>query len=154
MGYHRKTCWTLYNFFWSKFIETRGRKLKVRDRAALELLYTHFADQYTNREDHRFAGLSFTDDYSSAVFVYFFRTKSDTVQETEKFPADTAPYGKVKCIGSDNGTEFMCRNFQTLLRKNGIKHETSAPYLPHQNGTAERGWRTLFEMGRCMLTES
>lgn len=23
-----------------------------------------------------------------------------------------------------------------------------------QNGTAERGWRTLFEMGRCMLIES
>lgn len=72
----------------------------------------------------------------------------------DKFLADVAPYGNVKCIRSDNGTEFTCRDFQTLLRKNGIKHETSAPYSPHQNGTAERGWRTLFEMGKCMLIES
>jgi hypothetical protein len=38
-----------------------------------------------------------------------------------------------------------------LLIKNHIKHEKSAPYSPHQNGTAERGWRTLFEMSRCLL---
>lgn len=74
---------------------------------------------------------SFTDDYSNAMFVYFLKTKSDTMQATEKFLADTAPYGKVKCIRSDNGTEFTCKDFQTLLRKNGIKHETSAPYSPH-----------------------
>lgn len=41
-----------------------------------------------------------------------------------------------------------------MLRSNGIRHETSAPYSPHQNGTAERDWRTLFEMSRCMLLES
>lgn len=50
--------------------------------------------------------------------------------------------------------EFTCSDFQALLRKNKIRHETSAPYSPHQNGTAERGWRTLFEMGRCMIVES
>ena len=41
-----------------------------------------------------------------------------------------------------------------LLNDNKIKHETSAPHSPHQNGTAERHWRTLFEMGRCMLIEA
>ena len=30
----------------------------------------------------------------------------------------------------------------------------SAPYSPHQNGTAERCWRTLFEMARCLIIES
>lgn len=30
----------------------------------------------------------------------------------------------------------------------------SAPYSPHQNGSAERHWRTLFEMGRCLLLHS
>ncbi|PIK60597.1 hypothetical protein BSL78_02441 [Apostichopus japonicus] len=35
----------------------------------------------------------------------------------------------------------------------GIRHETSSPYSPHQNGTAERQWRTLFEMGRCLLID-
>ena len=76
------------------------------------------------------------------------------IQATEKFLADVAPYGEVKCIRSDNGTEFIGRDFQPLLTKNRIRHETSAPYSPHQNGTAERGWRTLNNMGRCLLLDS
>ena len=87
-------------------------------------------------------------------FVYFLKSKSDSVKATEKFLADVAPYGQVKCVRSDNGTEFTGHEFQTLLRGNRIRHETSAPYSPHQNGTAERGWRTLYEMSRCLLIES
>lgn len=71
------------------------------------------------------------------------------MQATEKFIADVAPYGEIKCIRSDNGTEFTGQEFQSLLRSNGSngRHETSAPYSPQQNGT-------LFEMARCMLLES
>lgn len=101
----------------------------------------------------RFA-LAFTDDYSGAIFTYFLKAKSDTVKATERFIADVAPYGKIKCIRSDNGTEFTSSAFQSLLCQNAIRHETSAPWSPHQNGTAERAWRTLFEMARCMLIES
>ena len=72
---------------------------------------------------------------------------------TEKFLVDCALYGQVKCLRLDNRTEFMNNDFQTLLRKRGIKHETSCPNSPHQNGTAERHWRTLFEMARCLLLE-
>ena len=72
---------------------------------------------------------------------------------TGKFLADCALYGQVKCLRSDNGTEFMNNDFQTLLRKRGIKHETSCPNSPHKNGTAERHSRTLFEMVRCLLLE-
>ena len=86
--------------------------------------------------------------------IYFIRQKSDTFKATEKFLADSAPYGKVKCLRSDNGTEFTSESFQNLLLKHGIKHEKSAPYSPHQNGTAERGWRTTFEMARCLLTQA
>ena len=57
-------------------------------------------------------------------------------------------YGSVKCLRSDNGGEFISGKFKTLLSENKIKHETSAPYSTHQNGTAERHWRTLFEMGK------
>ncbi|KAJ8365023.1 hypothetical protein SKAU_G00138540 [Synaphobranchus kaupii] len=86
--------------------------------------------------------------------VFFEEAKSDAVQATEKYLADVAPYGTVKCIRSDKGTEFTSKKFQTLLRKNKIRHETSCPYSPHQNGTAEREGRTLFEMARCMLIDS
>lgn len=76
---------------------------------------------------------SFTDDNSRAVFVYFLKKKSDTVQATEKFLADASPYGNVRCIRSDNGTEFMCGDFQALMRKNKIRHVSSLFPTPERN---------------------
>ena len=55
---------------------------------------------------------------------------------------------------SDNGGEYISKEFKELLTNHTIKHELTAPYSPHQNGTAERCWRTLFDMARSMLTES
>lgn len=51
---------------------------------------------------------SFIDDYSNAMFVYFLKKKSDSVQTTEKFLADVSPYGEVRCIRS----EFTCSDFR------------------------------------------
>lgn len=48
----------------------------------------------------------------------------------------------------------MERNFKSLLRANAIKHEMSTPNSPHQNRTVERGWRSLFDMARCLLLEA
>ena len=65
----------------------------------------------------------FVDDYSGALRVYFLKNKSDAVRATEQ---------------SDNGGEYISEEFKSLLLKNHIKHEFSAPYSPDQNGTAER----------------
>lgn len=138
-----------------KFAQTRNREPDTRAKASLKLVHTDFAGPVPTEsmEGYKYVQ-SISDDYSSAMFVYFLKKKSDTVLATEKFLADISPNGTVKCVRSDNGTEYMCKEFQTLMRKNNIRHETSVPYSPHQNGTAEWGWLTLFEMGRCMLAES
>ena len=95
--------------------------------------------------------------------TYFLKQKSDTVEATKKFLADVSPFGKVKCLRSDltikrlrsdNGSEFISKEFEALLVNHGIRHEKSAPHSPHQNGTAERSWPSLFEMGRCLLIEA
>lgn len=137
-----------------KFTNSRSRKADTKACAPLELVHTDLAGpiEPTGQDGHKYA-ISFTDDFSGAVAVYFLKNKSDTTLATKKYLADSAPYGSVKCIRSDNGTEYTSETFQALLREKGIRHETSSPYSPHQNGTAERQWRTLFEMGRCMLIE-
>lgn len=137
-----------------KFLNNRNRKADAKANVPLELVHTDLAGPIgpTSHEGYKYAIL-FTDDFSGAVSVYFLKNKSDTTMATEKFLADSAPYGSIKCIRSDNGTEYLSNAFQTLLRERGIRHETSSPYSPHQNGTAERQWRTLFEMGRCLLLE-
>ena len=99
-------------------------------------------------------GICFVEDFSGVICVYLLKNKNHTVKATERFLADMAPYGKVKRFRCDNGTEFSSEEFRSLLIKNHIRQEFSAPYSPHQNGTAERSWRTLFDMARCLLDES
>ena len=40
------------------------------------------------------------------------------------------------------------------MKKNGIRHEFSAPRTPQQNGVVERKNRSLIEAARTMLEES
>ena len=120
----------------------------------LELVHTDLSGPIgpTSRDGFKYS-IAFTDDFSGAVAVYFLKSKNDTVRATEKFLAGVAPYGTVKCMRSDGGGEFISKEFEFLLKKNGIQHEKSCPNSPHQNCTAERHWITLFELGRCLLTQ-
>ena len=53
----------------------------------------------------------------------------------------------------DNDGEYL-GEFKDVRIKQSIKHELSSPYTPQQNGTAERSWRTAFDMARCLLLDS
>ena len=138
-----------------KMCQTCSRKPDERAIAALEIVHCDLAGPISPvaRDGFRYA-LCFVDDHSGINMVYFLKQKSNTLEATKKFFADVAPYGKVKRIRSDNGSKFMNKEFKSLLCTKGIKHETSCPYSPHQNGTVERSWRSLFEMARCLLLEA
>ena len=41
-------------------------------------------------------------------------------------------------VVTDNGTGFVSREFEEVIRRNVVKHTTSAPYHPASNGLAER----------------
>ena len=49
-----------------------------------------------------------------------------------------ATHGIPELIFSDNGTSFTSDEFKEFVRRNGIRHRTSAPYHPATNGLAER----------------
>ena len=149
---------------------TRNHQTDTRATKPFELVHTDLAGPIdpVAMDGFRYA-MIFTDDYSGCLFTYYLKEKSDAPKALEKFLADIVPYGKVKTLNffedvfpsgevkrmrSDNGGEYISREFKHILTKHSIKHELSAPYSPHQNGTAERNWRTLFEMGRALLIES
>ena len=46
---------------------------------------------------------------------------------------------------------LLAVNFSNFLSKEGIKHETSAPHTPEQNGVAERENRIVMESARSLL---
>ena len=139
----------------AKQCQSRSRIPDARATSPMEFIHSDLSGPVdpAAKDGFRYA-ITFTDDYSSAIFIYFLKQKSDAVMALEKFIADVSPYGKVKKLRTDNGGEYMSGEFESVLVKNAIRHETSAPYSPHQNGTAERNWRTIFEMGRSLLIES
>lgn len=57
------------------------------------------------------------------------------------------------CLKTDQGLEFVNERLESL-RKKGIKHITSTPYTPEQNGLIERDNRTVMEAARTMIRTS
>ena len=51
----------------------------------------------------------------------------------------------IKRVRSDNGGEYMGKEFQNICAESGIIHETTSPHTPEHNGIAERYNRTLQE---------
>ncbi|KAG6456369.1 hypothetical protein O3G_MSEX009690 [Manduca sexta] len=100
--------------------------------------------------------ITFTDDYSRKVYVYFLKNKMDikSVFEIFKEEVENELSRRIKILRSDNGKEFCNKEFSDYLAVSGIKHQTSTPYTPEQNGLSERMNRTLVERAKCMLFEA
>ena len=54
-----------------------------------------------------------------------------------------AHFGLPLTLVSDNGPNFVSKEFELFLQKNGICHVTSAPYQPSTNGQAENSVKNL-----------
>ena len=98
--------------------------------------------------------VNFVDDYSNYTIVYAMKYRSDLPAAFEKFLADTSRFGKVKRIRTDNAKEYLSARFEQICIDNKIRHNTSAPYCPWQNYTAERSFGTLRAHVRCLLIAS
>jgi hypothetical protein len=57
----------------------------------------------------------------------------------------------VKILRTDNGTEYVNKNFDEYLSSFGIVHQTTCPGTSEQNGLAERKNRHLLEVTRCLM---
>lgn len=138
-----------------KMTNSRNRQPDAKAQASLQKVHLDLAGPIdpASKDGHKYC-LVCVDDFSGLTCVYFLKSKSDTTAAFQRYLADISPYGHVKCVRTDGGGEFMSREFKNILTLNRIKHEQCSPYSPHQNGTSERQWRTLFEMARCLLIDS
>jgi hypothetical protein len=57
-------------------------------------------------------------------------------------------------VRSDRGSEFVNADLLEFFNSKGIRHETSVPYTPQQNGRAERFNRSLKEKVRLLLLQA
>ena len=76
-----------------KFFQGRNKWPDRRATSIFELVHTDLAGPIdpVDINGHRYA-ITFPDNFSSAVFVYFLKSKNDTVSATKKFITDTSPY--------------------------------------------------------------
>ncbi|KAI3813843.1 hypothetical protein L1987_18578 [Smallanthus sonchifolius] len=97
-----------------------------------------------------------TDDFSRFSWVKFLFSKAETTELVQYLilGLENLFNLKVRRIRSDNGSEFKNSKMSLFYLKKGIHHEFSAPYVPQQNGVAERKNRTLVETAHTMLADS
>ena len=97
--------------------------------------------------------LLFKDDCTGYRTIYFLRHKSEVLSKLKEYEAlvERQTNNRIKILRTDNGKEYVSNEFQEFLKTKGIIHERSTPYVPQQNGRAEREMRTLVESARSML---
>jgi transposase InsO family protein len=58
---------------------------------------------------------------------------------------------KIKILRSDNGGEYISKEFENFCKDVGIKRELTTPYNPQQNGVVERKNKTIMEVVKTMI---
>ena len=107
-----------------EFSQSKNRQADRRTGSTFKLIHTDLAGpiEPADMNGHRYA-ITYTDDFSDAIFVYFLKMKKYTVSATQKVIANTAPpppRRMIKSLRSANGSEFKYNDFQRLLCDNSI----------------------------------
>lgn len=95
----------------------------------------------------------FKDDCTGYRTLYFLQHKSEVFDRFKEYEAlvVTQTNNRIKVLRTDNGKEYLSQEFGDFLRKRGIVHEKSTPYVHQQNGRTEQEMRTLVKSARSML---
>ncbi len=98
----------------------------------------------------------FIDDFSGWRFISFLKAKSEAADRfKELIHTVRGETGNlVRIFRTDNGGEWTSNEFATWLAHKGIRHETSVPHTPQQDGVSERGTRTVTEGVRSCLHDA
>ncbi|KAL8106789.1 hypothetical protein AgCh_023527 [Apium graveolens] len=96
--------------------------------------------------------VTFIDDSTRKVWVYFLKNKSDVFATFKKWKTEVENQTglKVKSLMSDNGGEYSSDEFKSYCTEFGIRMIKTIPETPQQNGVAERMNRTLNERAKSM----
>ncbi|MCQ7691360.1 DDE-type integrase/transposase/recombinase, partial [Salmonella enterica] len=100
--------------------------------------------------------LTFIDDYSRKVWVYFLKHKNDVFLTFKQWKAliEKQTGKQIKRLRTDNGMEFCEGDFDEFCKNEGIVRHRTVRMTPQQNGVAERMNRTLLERARCMISNA
>ena len=128
-----------------------------RAKKALELVHSDICGPIT---PHFNGGkrylITFIDDYSRKLWVYFLQEKSETFVAFKSYKAlvEKEVGHPIKVLRTDRGGEYNSHEFVIFCENHGIKRQLTAAYTPQQNGVCERKNRTILNMVRSLLITS
>lgn len=131
----------------------------TRARKPLELIHMDLCTMPQRSKEGAKHFLTIQDDSTRECWVFLLKSKDDALPNyktwvTAAEAKHSAAGHKVLAVRSDNGGEFISRDFDALLRERGSRRERSTAYTPEQNGVAERVNRTLLNSVRAMLYDA
>ena len=130
-----------------------SKTVRMSKAEKLELVHT---DVWGPAPVKSFGGLSyyvtFIDDSTIKVWVYFLKNKSDVFATFKRWKAEVENQTsqKMKSLRSDNGGEYDSQEFKDFCVGHGIQITKTVPGRPEQKGIAERMNRTLNERARSV----
>ncbi|MCO5559842.1 hypothetical protein L7F22_013446 [Adiantum nelumboides] len=99
--------------------------------------------------------VTFIDDHTHKVWVYFMKMKSEVFTHFQNFKAmakkQTGKY--VQCLRPDGGGEYFSNEFSSFLKKHGIQRQFTCRYTSQQNGVAKQKNRHIAEVARALMSE-
>ncbi|GKB30583.1 retrovirus-related pol polyprotein from transposon TNT 1-94, partial [Tanacetum coccineum] len=93
------------------------------------------------------------DDYSRYTWTLFLRSKDETPEVLKDFlkMIQRNLQAKVIYVRTDKGTEFLNKTPHAYFKEEGIKHQTSTPRTPEQNGIAEVTVTACYTQNRSII---
>jgi hypothetical protein len=100
--------------------------------------------------------LTFTDEHTHKVTVYFMAKKSNTFKNYKIFKVWVSVHrqANIKILCTDRGGEYVSNTFKNYLDKNGTHHKKTIHHSPSQNGVSECLNKTLVLRARACLIET
>jgi len=126
-----------------------------RAKKALELVHS---DTCGKIKPHSIGGkgyiITFIDDYSRKIWVYFLQEKSEAFVAFKCYKAlvEKEVGNPIKVLRTDCGGESSSHEFANFCENHGIKRQLIVAYTPQQNGVCERKNCTILNMVRSLLT--
>jgi Integrase core domain/GAG-pre-integrase domain len=95
----------------------------------------------------------FINDFSRTTWVYLLTSKDEVFQHFLEFTIflENQYNTTIKIFRSDNGIEYVNKNFSNYFQQKGILHQTSCIYTPEKNRISERKNRHILEVTRSLL---
>ena len=122
----------------------------------LELIHSDLVGPLPNSLGGSRYFVTFIDDLSRLSSISFLKAKSEALEQFKIFKAwtENQTQKSIKSLRSDNGGEYISKNFKRFCEDHRISRQFTIPYTPQHNGVAERKNCALMEASKSMLMAS